>query len=277
VLSPIPTSWNITPTPISPKAPPPRILTTDFITYGTTPTKTSPSKHEQPTPIGLVIQAAVAADSTPFEECQANLIQIVLLFCMRSCEYTNTVSHRHTVQFRFKDIQFHNEHGIIPQYTPDHIFLFTKAFTLFLDTQKNSVQGESSTIESTGVLHGDLVLANAHMHLHLRANHAPPDIPICSYYHTPSSLAKSIRSHQITSILRSHTAKTRFQQLGFYPHEIRTHSLISGGAMTLHLAGVSNSIINIIGRWRLDAFLIYLQGQIATFAQGVSTTMPLVP
>ena len=38
--------------------------------------------------------------------------------------------------------------------------------------------------------------------------------------------------------------------------------------MTLHQAHVPNSTIKIIGRWRSDAFLIYLQGQVATFTKG---------
>ena len=35
-----------------------------------------PSKREKAISLGLVIQAAAAAESTPFEECQADLIQI---------------------------------------------------------------------------------------------------------------------------------------------------------------------------------------------------------
>ena len=46
--------------------------------------------------------------------------------------------------------------------------------------------------------------------------------------------------------------------------------------MTLHLAGVSEHTIKIIGRWRSDAFLIYLQGQIASFTKGVAAAMAKV-
>ena len=47
--------------------------------------------------------------------------------------------------------------------------------------------------------------------------------------------------------------------------------------MTLHQAHVPNSTIKIIGRWMSDAFLIYLQGQVATFTKGVSKAMAAVP
>ena len=43
--------------------------------------------------------------------------------------------------------------------------------------------------------------------------------------------------------------------------------------MTLHQAHIPDSTIKIIGQWRSDAFLIYLQGQVATFTKGVSKAM----
>ena len=46
--------------------------------------------------------------------------------------------------------------------------------------------------------------------------------------------------------------------------------------MTLHLAGIADSIIKIIDRWRSDAFLIYLQGQITNVTQGVYMAISLV-
>ena len=39
--------------------------------------------------------------------------------------------------------------------------------------------------------------------------------------------------------------------------------------MTLHQSHIPDSTIKIIGRWRSDAFLIYLQDQVATFTKAV--------
>ena len=47
--------------------------------------------------------------------------------------------------------------------------------------------------------------------------------------------------------------------------------------MTLHQTHISDSTIKIVGRWRSDAFLIYLQGQVATFTKVVSKVMAAVP
>ena len=47
--------------------------------------------------------------------------------------------------------------------------------------------------------------------------------------------------------------------------------------MTLHMTGIKEHTIKIIGRWRSDAFIIYLQGQVASFTTGVVSAMSLVP
>ena len=235
-----------------------------------------PSKREKAIPLGMVISIGASADGSPKASCTSDLIQIALFFCLRSCEYSKTSSHRRTTQFRYRDLQFHNAEGVIPGDAPDHVFLSATAVTLFLDTQKNCVRGESTSMEATGLKHGDSVKAAARRFLHLRTNNADPATPICCYFHDASGIPASINSQHITATLRLEASKIGFQKLGFYPHEIGSHSLRSGGAMTLHLAGISEHTIKIIGRWRSDAFLIYLQGQIASFTKGVAAAMAKV-
>ena len=111
---------------------------------------------------------AEAADiSCPFAQCQADLIQIALLFCLLSYNCMKTNSHRWTVQFRLKEFQFQNTYRVIPHGAPSNTFLYARAITLFLDTQKNSVRDESTTMEATDLAHGDPVSAAARRFLHL--------------------------------------------------------------------------------------------------------------
>ena len=84
---------------------------------------------------------------------------------------------------------------------------------------------------------------------------------------------KIVTSTNIVSLLRLHAANLGSQRLGFYPQKIGSHSLSLGGGMTLHQVHIPDSTINIVGRWRSFAFLIYLQGQVVTFTKGVSTAM----
>jgi hypothetical protein len=46
--------------------------------------------------------------------------------------------------------------------------------------------------------------------------------------------------------------------LGFSHTDIGTHSIHSGTAMAMHLAGVPGFTIMLIGRWSSDAFLCYI-------------------
>ena len=235
-----------------------------------------PTKREKAIPLGFVMFAVARATLDAFTQCWTDLIVIALFFCLRSCEYTKTNSHRRTTQFRMRDMQFQDAEGVIPWNAPDAQFLAALAMTLFLDTQKNCVRGESCTHEATGLLHGDAVTAGARRFLHLRSHNAPPDTPICVYYEAPGAAQKSVTGSHIVKHLRETARAIGFKKLGFYAHEIGSHSLRSGGAMTLHQAHVADSTIKIIGRWKSDAFLIYLQGQVATFTKGVAKAMAAV-
>ena len=58
-------------------------------------------------------------------------------------------------------MNFHDEDSIVPQDAPDKHLLRTHAVTLFLDTQKNCVRGESTAMEATDLEHGNTVSAAA--------------------------------------------------------------------------------------------------------------------
>ena len=148
---------------------------------------------------------------------------------------------------------------------------------MFLDTQNNCVRGESSTMEATCLLHGDPVPDCARRYLHLRKNNAPPDTSICTYYVLMCAAPKYVIGNNTMELLRAIAKQIGSQRLLFPPYEISSHSLRSGGVMTLHQARISNSTIKIIGRWRLDAFLIYFQGKVDTLTKGFSKVIAAVP
>ena len=132
-------------------------------------------------------------------------------------------------------------------------------------------------MDSTGLLHGDPIPACAQRYPHLRKSNAPPDTTICDYYVSMCTAPKSVTGTNIVDILRSTAKHIGFQRIGFSPYEIGYHSLRSGGATTLHQDHIYDSPIKIIGIWRSDAFLIYLQVQVATFTKGFSKATTAVP
>lgn len=61
--------------------------------------------------------------------------------------------------------------------------------------------------------------------------------------------------------------------LGFHNDAIGLHSIRAGGAMAMFLSGVSEIIIQRIGRWSSFAFLEYIREQVECFTAGVSQKM----
>ena len=105
--------------------------------------------------------AATHADADAFSQCWEDLIILALLFGLRLCEYTKTNSHCSTTQFCFRDIQFHDDDGVIATQATAKVFLAATVVTLYLNTQNNCVWGDSCTMEATGISHGDPVTAAA--------------------------------------------------------------------------------------------------------------------
>ena len=61
--------------------------------------------------------------------------------------------------------------------------------------------------------------------------------------------------------------------LGFDKDDIGLHSIRSGGAMAMFLAGISVIIIQRVGRWSSEAFLEYIRDQVESFTLNVSRDM----
>ncbi len=72
---------------------------------------------------------------------------------------------------------------------------------------------------------------------------------------------------QAASVLRYPTKK------GIPINHINTHSLCSGGANALALAGYSDMQIQKMGRWRGATFKEYIREELACYAQGMCRDM----
>ena len=170
-------------------------------------------------------------------------------------------------------MQFQDNRGTIPFDAPNSWFLQSLVVTLILDTQNDSVRGESISMENTCFPSGCPAMACARHFLHLCGHDADLNTPMWVYFEHKGAEGKSNTTSHLVALLRLWASKIGYARLGIQPHKIGSHSLCSDGAMTLHQAGQSNSTTNIIGRWHSDAFLIYLQCQVATFTKGISVAM----
>ena len=63
------------------------------------------------------------------------------------------------------------------------------------------------------------------------------------------------------------------ETLGFKHDEVGTHSIRSGGAMAMKLANINTYTIKLIGCWKSDYFLRYIQKQVREFSSDISDQM----
>jgi hypothetical protein len=98
-----------------------------------------------------------------------------------------------------------------------------------------------------------------------------PDTPVCVVWR--HNRLESIASHQVLAALCAACASIGRGQLGFEPYEMSTHSLQSGAATEMYLAGVPVYTTMLIDRWSSNAFLQYIHKQVKQFSKGVSKQM----
>jgi hypothetical protein len=84
---------------------------------------------------------------------------------------------------------------------------------------------------------------------------------------------KYLSSTAVLEQLRTATRAIGKRRLGFEAADIGTHSIRSGAAMAMYLAGVKVETIQMIGRWRSRSFMRYLRIQVPESTRGVATRM----
>ena len=83
----------------------------------------------------------------------------------------------------------------------------------------------------------------------------------------------SVQANDIRSAIRTAASATNLESCGYDLQRIGSHSLRSGGAMHLKLAGYDNDIIMKLGRWSSNTYLHYIQSQIGELTAGIATKM----
>ncbi len=94
------------------------------------------------------------------------------------------------------------------------------------------------------------------------------DSPVSLAQHRNSTI--SITSEMVANLLKDGVIEIGETKLGIHRSEVGTHSVRSGAAMAIYLAGVPIFSIMLIGRWLSLAFLKYIQKQVQEFSFGIS-------
>ena len=106
---------------------------------------------------------------------------------------------------------------------------------------------------------------------YLRSLNAPSNTFLCAFQFHNSSL-KLVASSTITALLRQ-ACLVLGNSYGFTAMDISAKSLRASGAMALLNERVDRNVIQLIGRWKSDAMLLYLHIQAHNLMSGFSKLM----
>jgi len=199
-----------------------------------------------------------------------NLIIMAYFFLLRVGEYTPSTEPRQTVPLRKKDIRLWRNNKVLSNESDLMTLLSADAVTIGLENQKNGDRNSTVHHYSSGDSIMDPVRAVAHL---VFALHGMPDATPLGTYKNENGQKCRVRATHITSAIRLAAIRCDLASFGYDLSRVGSHSLRSGGAMQLKLAGYDHDMIRKLGRWRSDTYLHYIQSQIGELTAGVASSM----
>jgi hypothetical protein len=194
---------------------------------------------------------------------------MAFFFLLRVGEYTTDGRPRQTIPLRKQDIRLWRDGQVLNPDAPLPILLAADAITICLANQKNGIKNAvlHHTCTTDPVL--DPVRSVAHL---IHALHRLPPTTALGTFPAAAQTAR-ITAHEIRAALHLGAARDHLTAQGYSLSRIGSHSLRSGGAMHLKLAGYDNDIIQKLGRWSSNTYLTYIQTQIGQLTAGVAERM----
>lgn len=194
---------------------------------------------------------------------------------MRSCEYLLVSGPRRTKRLRLRNLRFFKGKRQLPQSSP--FLRLADSISITFEFQKNDERDITVTMHRTGDPVLCPVIAWASVVQRIWSYKGTTfDTPVNTFLDTSGELVL-LSSSSALSHLRAAVSALGKDELGYTADEMGTHSLRSGAAMAMYLAGVPVYTIMLIGRWSSDAFLRYIRRQVQEFSAGVSRRMILSP
>jgi hypothetical protein len=206
----------------------------------------------------------------PVDRCLGPLLILAFFFAMRSCEYLHVNGDRKTEILRLHDIRFYaNKVDITSQSSELHLAEF---ICITFREQKNGVKHEKITMSRTGDPILCPVTQAAAIVTRLLALPGASSITPINTYQSGQFL------YTLTATTALHRLRLRASQLGptilgFHADDIGLHSIRTSAAMAMVLSGTPVYMVMLIGRWKSDAFLVYIRKHVAEFTSSVASNM----
>ena len=203
---------------------------------------------------------------------------LAFYYLLRVGEYTKKTRGR-TVQFRMKDVTFFTLDkltGRLPLLPPDASdaeILACYAVTLKIENQKNGWKDVCIHQHWNGDAYfcGTRAIGRRFIHIRQHCN-GNFDTELSAYWE--DGIRYDVTPKDMSEALKHAAAMLDYpKQRGISISNIDTHSLRSGGANALALAGYSDTQIQKMGRWRGATFKEYIRNELSIYADGMSKAM----
>jgi hypothetical protein len=234
--------------------------------------KDDPNEKQQKALPFCVYQLLLTSPSSELRRATAELAAAAHFWAMRSCEYSKVsrAERRQTKQLCLRNIVFIKDGNIVDHSSPNlHV---ADCVSITFERQKNDRKADVVTQWRTDdhVMCPIKLWASIVTRI-LTYEGSNTNSPVSLARH--SNITISITSEMVANLLKDGVVAIGEMKLGIQRHEIGTHSIRSGAAMAMYLAGVPVFSIMLIGRWSSLAFLKYIRKQVQEFSFGISSKM----
>ena len=232
----------------------------------------------------LLVELAYKREENAFAQATADLAMIAFYYLLRIGEYTlknrkakGKKNAKRTVQFKLEDVSFfhRDRKGVLrqlPRNASEELIMSAESATLKLDNQKNGWKAACIHQEVNGEEVMCPVRALARRVLHLRRGGASAKTLLCTVYEGGEE--NYVCAGDISRALKAAAVALHYpSRRGIPIKSVDTHSLRSGGANALALAGYSDTQIQKMGRWRGKTFKDYIRENLDCYSAGMSTSM----
>jgi hypothetical protein len=212
-------------------------------------------------------------DDGPVNRATHQLARGAFFFAMRSCEYLTVQGERRTKRLRLGNLKFIRNKRTIS--LDDPLLALCDTIAITFEFQKNDERDETVIMHCSGDPLLCPIRAWAAVVMRILSYPGTSDTTYVNAYLTTGGNLSYLTGDQVRSRLKLAAGRIGADRLGFDPNVISAHSIHSGSAMAMYLAGVPAFAIMLIGRWSSDAFLRYIRRQVQEFSAGVSSKMLL--
>jgi len=202
-----------------------------------------------------------------------DLVVLAFFFLLRVGEYTPSSGPRRTVPLRRQDIKLWRNSVILSHSEPLAVLLTADAVTICLENQKNGHKNATLHHTTSGDAALDPVRSAARLVFEIQQRAATTPI---GTYTDAAGAVRQVQAADVRAALRTGAIGDNLEAHGYDLSRIGSHSLRSGGAMHLKLAGYDDGIIKKLGRWSSNTYLHYIQTQIGEFSAGIARNMARV-